>query len=206
MKFGYARISKQDNNYYLDLQKKKILLEGVTVDNMYIDVLDIKDGVYSNLETCLSLLKSDDELVVYSLDRFGKVFSQLSQMLSEFNKKRIRLQVLNSAGIKLDTKDKNCLLYYYAKAFAESDEVVISNRIKIFNSIPRSMDDNLGRPTKVSVRALQEISHKMKNREVSVEALCEPYRLSPKDIYKYVYQNGELRPEGIAFLEKYSKY
>jgi hypothetical protein len=41
MKFGYARISKQDNNYYLDLQKKNILLEGVTVDNIYIDVLDI---------------------------------------------------------------------------------------------------------------------------------------------------------------------
>lgn len=97
-------------------------------------------------------------------------------------------------------------MYYYAEAFAENEEVVISNRIKRFDSIPRSMDDNLGRPTKVSVTALQEISYKMKNREVSVEAICEPYRLSPKDIYKYIYQTGELRPEGIAFLEKYSKY
>lgn len=106
MKFGYARISKQDNNYYLYLQKKKILKEGVTIDDIYIDVSDVKDEVYQNLERCLSLLKSGDELVVYSLDRFGKVFSQLATMLSEFDKKVYVYWYLTALELNLIQKIK----------------------------------------------------------------------------------------------------
>jgi len=205
MRFGYVRISEQDASYYLDLQKKKMVQLGVLADNIYEDILDAIDGEHSNLNRCISMLKAGDQLVLYSIDRLGKTFNELAKILYGFKVRGIELLIFDGGGLRIDTKDKACLLYEYISMLAENEKVVVANKMKPLEIVTRSMDDNLGRPPKVSIKALQEISYKMKNREVSVEAICTPYNLLPKDIYKYIYQTGEFRPEGVTFLEKYSK-
>lgn len=75
--YGYARISSKDQN----AQRQVVALEnfGISADNIFIDSCSGKDFARPAYQRLLSVLKSDDVLVVKSIDRLGRNYHDITE-------------------------------------------------------------------------------------------------------------------------------
>ncbi len=73
MLIGYVRVSKADGSQSLDLQRDALLAAGVEERLIYSDRASGKKDERPGLEACLKALRDDDVLVVWKLDRMGRI-------------------------------------------------------------------------------------------------------------------------------------
>ena len=71
MLLGYIRISQSDGSQSLDLQRDALLAVGVAPDHVYEDCASGRQDARPGLEACLKVLRPEDTLVVWKLDRLG---------------------------------------------------------------------------------------------------------------------------------------
>src|ERR1017187_3583937 len=93
MKYGYARVSTEDQNPAMQLAAlKKAGCKTVFKDEV--------TGAHVNrpaLTRCLKKLETGDTLVVWKLDRLGRSLRDLITMLDDFRSKGIRFRSLTEA-------------------------------------------------------------------------------------------------------------
>jgi DNA invertase Pin-like site-specific DNA recombinase len=93
MKYGYARVSTEDQNPAMQLAAlKKAGCKTVFKDEV--------TGAHVNrpaLARCLKKLETGDTLVVWKLDRLGRSLRDLITMLDDFRSKSIRFKSLTEA-------------------------------------------------------------------------------------------------------------
>ena len=93
MKYGYARVSTEDQNPAMQLAAlKKAGCKTVFKDEM--------TGAHVNrpaLARCLRKLDTGDTLIVWKLDRLGRSLRDLITMLDDFRSKGIRFKSLTEA-------------------------------------------------------------------------------------------------------------
>lgn len=148
MKFGYVRVStvKQKDGYSLDDQRSRLLDAGVEERNIFEDVGSGKDSNRNSFQDLLTRLRDGDEVYVVKLDRFGRNYSELISLVSEFKEKNIVLKSLND-GLDTSTQMGEAMLYM-AGIFAEMERSLIAERTKA--GIKRAKEDGVkfGRPSK----------------------------------------------------------
>jgi Enterobacteriaceae phage serine recombinase len=94
MKYGYARVSTDDQNTALQLSAlKKAGCKTVFRDDS-ISGATTKRPV---LLRCLMTLEAGDTLIVWKLDRLGRSLRDLIHMLDEFKHRGIKFQSLTEA-------------------------------------------------------------------------------------------------------------
>lgn len=88
MKFGYARVSTLHQNF--DLQLDALIKAGVHERNIFKEKVS---GIKKRpaLQECMDWLKTNDELVVYKLDRLGRSTKDLWKILDDLEKKEVKL-------------------------------------------------------------------------------------------------------------------
>ena len=93
MKYGYARVSTEDQNPAMQLAALK--KEGCkTVFKDEVTGAHVKRHA---LTRCLNKLETGDTLVVWKLDRLGRSLRDLITMLDDFRSKGIRFLSLTEA-------------------------------------------------------------------------------------------------------------
>lgn len=75
MKYGYARVSSQDQN--LERQTQKFIRFGIAKRNIYADKKSGKDFERTAYLKLIRKLKQNDLLVVKSIDRLGRNYSMI---------------------------------------------------------------------------------------------------------------------------------
>ncbi len=70
-RIGYARVSSDDQN--LDLQLDTLYRAGIAYDRLYFDTTSGKDAERKEFQACLKALHEGDTLVVWRLDRLGRL-------------------------------------------------------------------------------------------------------------------------------------
>jgi len=87
MKFGYARVSTEEQN----LDRQLDILEKYGIDKLFNEKITGTKKNRPELDRMLSEIKKGDIIVVESLSRLGRSTKNLIELMENFNEKGINL-------------------------------------------------------------------------------------------------------------------
>jgi DNA invertase Pin-like site-specific DNA recombinase len=144
-RIGYARVSTEDQNLALQLDA----LAAAGCDQIFQD-----NGVSGSvvkrpgLDSAIAALQEGGALVVWKLDRLGRISEHLTKTVRELGEQGIGFQSLSEA---IDTVTPGGrLTYRVMAALAEFERDLISERTKAGMASARMRGIPLGRPRKLS--------------------------------------------------------
>jgi len=179
MKFGYARVSTDDQNLYLQIDA----LKDYGVDEIFEEK---ESGTKKNRPELLSLLsklRAGDTLVIWRLDRLGRTVKQLLELAEDFEKKGINFVSLQEDFDTSTPMGKFVFVVFCAMAQMERD--ITSERTKAGMTAAKKRGRVGGRRPKDNKNV--EIALKMYySNEYSIPEIIEATGLSKTTIYKYV--------------------
>ena len=104
MKVGYARVSSTDQN----LDRQLVEMKKAGAEKIFQEKLSGKSMTDRlALQKALDFLREQDVLVVESLDRMGRSYDEIVQIVQQLDRKEIGLQVLNMPILNQDLGDPN---------------------------------------------------------------------------------------------------
>ena len=104
MKVGYARVSSTDQN----LDRQLVEMKKAGAEKIFQEKLSGKSMTDRlELQKALDFLREKDVLIVESLDRLGRNYDEIVQMVQRLDRKEIGLQVLNMPILNQDMGDLN---------------------------------------------------------------------------------------------------
>ena len=124
MKFGYARVSKNEQNLDIQLQK----LQQAGCDEIFQEKVSGSKDDRSQLNSLLNKLRAGDIVYVVRLDRLGRRMSKLVELINDFKSRDIEFVSLEN---NIDTTNPmGMLLFTMCAAFAEMERILITERVK----------------------------------------------------------------------------
>jgi DNA invertase Pin-like site-specific DNA recombinase len=188
MIFGYARVSTKEQN--LDLQidaLKKANCEKIFQEKASGRKLDRLE-----LEKLLSQLRSDDTLVVFSIDRLGRTVKQLIHLINDFKEKGINFKSLTEGAF--DTTTPMGEAVFQIMAILKGLEVSILRErtmkgIEAARARGRNGGRKLGSYNKVSAAAAATLYQKGD----TITNILNTLKISRATLYEY------LKKEGIKY-------
>ena len=179
MKFGYARVSKNDLN--LDLQIDALNVYGV--DEIYEEKVTGTRQNHQQLTELLGTLRAGDTLVIWRLDRLGRTVKQFFALIKDFEQKGIRFVSLQEKFDTSTSMGKSVYVVFCAISQMELD--VISERTKAGMMEAKKRGRLSGRKPKENTNVKRALKMYFSN-EVSLNDIIETTGLSKTTIYKYV--------------------
>ncbi|MCX6075646.1 MAG: recombinase family protein [Campylobacterales bacterium] len=115
MLIGYARVSTTDQN--LALQKDALIKAGC--EKIYEDEMSGTKDNRPGLNQALDMLRKDDTLVVWKLDRLGRSVKSLIELVSSLNQKGIHFKSLTDS---IDTGTPSGRFFFHVMASLDQME------------------------------------------------------------------------------------
>jgi len=179
MKFGYARLSKDDQN--LDLQIDALREYGV--DEIYEENATGPRQNRLQLTELLGRLRAGDTFVILRLNRLRKTVKQFFGLVKDFEEKGIHFVSLQD---KFDSSTPmGKFVYDIFCAMSQMELDVISERTKVGMIAAKKRGHMSGRKPKNNEKVESALKMYFAN-EVSVNDIIETTGLSKTTLYKYV--------------------
>ena len=179
MKFGYAWLSKNDQN--LDLQIDALKEYGL--DEIYEEEATGPRQNRQQLTELLGRLRVGDTLVIWRLDRLGKTIKQFFALANDFEQKGIRFISIQE---KFDTSTSmGRFLYDVFRAISQMEIDVISERTKVGMIAAKKRGRLSGRTPKETEKVESALKMYFAN-ELSINDILETTGLGKTTLYKYV--------------------
>ncbi len=181
MKFGYARVSTNEQN--LDLQLDALKKYGV--DEIYTEKIS---GTKSKpkLKELLSKLRKGDTLVIWKLDRLGRTVLQLIELAEELTNKGINFVSIIE---QLDTTTAmGKFTFHIFCAVSQMERDVIAERTKAGLESARARGRVGGRP-KVDKKKINRALKMYNSKDFSIKEITESTGISKGTLYNYIKEN-----------------
>ncbi len=181
---GYARVStgEQDVQLQLDALKKA----GCDEEHIFVDKASGARSDRPGLDACLSLLQSGDTLVVWRLDRLGRSMSHLVTMVEGLLSKKIGFRSLCDGVIDTTTASGE-LMFNIFSALAQFERRLIQERTQAGLSAARARGRTGGRkPISPDDPRVKTAKLMHKNRDISINQICETLKISRPTFYRYL--------------------
>ena len=179
MRIGYIRVSSYEQN--TDRQ-----LEGVKVDNIYVDTVSGKNMERPGLRACLLSLKDGDTLYVHSIDRLTRNLQDLLALLSELLDRNITIVFCKEKlTFSNESSSFQRLHLQIIGAVAEFERAFIRERQREGIAISKKNGKYKGRKAILTKAQIEDIYRRMKRRE-GVASLAKEYGVSRQTIYRNV--------------------
>lgn len=144
MRIGYARVSTQDQSPDLQVDA----LRKAACDEVFVEKVSGTRAARPKLEECLRMLRADDKLVVWRLDRLGRSLKHLVGTVSDLEARGIGFESLNE---KIDTGSAGGkLIFHLFGALAEFESNLNSERTRAGLQAARARGRKGGRNPKMS--------------------------------------------------------
>ena len=166
MKFGYARVSKNEQN--LDVQIQKLTAAGC--DEIFQEKISGAKDDRPQLKALMEKLRRGDVLCVVRLDRLGRRMMRLVELINNFKEQGVEFVSLEN---NLDTSTHmGMLLFNICAAFSEMERELIRERVKAGIDSAKQQAE--------TVRALRQTG------KMSVKNICETIGISRSVFYRCI--------------------
>lgn len=156
MKVGYARVSTTEQN----LDRQLEALKNAGAEKMFQEKISGKNTVDRvELKEALQFLREQDILIVESLDRLGRDYDDIIQIVQELDKKEIGLMVLNLPILNQELGDPNLqklirnMIVQLLSWTAENERNEIKRKQQQGIEIAKKKGHYKGRPLKYTANA-----------------------------------------------------
>lgn len=124
MLVGYARVSTADQNLALQLSA----LDNVGCEKIYQDQMSGTKTKRPGLELALEILKKDDTLVVWKLDRLGRTVKGLIDLVNQLHQNGVHFRSLTD---NVDTSTPSGRFFFHVMAsLAQMERELMAERTK----------------------------------------------------------------------------
>jgi DNA invertase Pin-like site-specific DNA recombinase len=159
---GYARVSTTEQN--LDLQLDA--LTQAKCEKIFKDTISGAKSERPGLSQAMAFMREGDVLVVWKLDRLGRSWRDLIDIVSTLQERGIGLRVLQEA---IDTTTPaGELIFHIFGALAEFERALIRQRTWAGLAAARARGGKGGRPRKFSGDQERQIALAMSNRATTM--------------------------------------
>ena len=194
MKVGYARVSSTDQN----LDRQLVEMKRAGAEKIFQEKLSGKSMAdRSELQKALDFLREQDVLVVESLDRLGRNYAEIVQIVQKLDHKKIGLQILNMPILNQDIGEPNLqklirnMIIQILSWTAQNEREEIKRKQKQGIVIAKEKGHYKGRPVKYAPDAkdpkdrmtYQVIVNKLK-REEPIKKIAEDTGVTRDTVYR----------------------
>jgi len=172
MHIGYARVSTQDQNP--DLQTDA--LEKAGCEEIFQEHMSGKNAERPELESCLRMLRKDDVLVVWRLDRLGRSLKDLVEIVSGLEERNVGFQSINES---IDTTTPaGKLVFHIFAALAEFERNLIRERTVAGLAAARARGRKGGRKPKMSKSDVKKAAAMLLDPTVTKTEVAEHFQVT----------------------------
>lgn len=185
MKFGYARVSKNEQS--LDVQIQKLTAAGC--DEIFQEKISGAKDDRPELKALMGKLRKGDTFCVVRLDRLGRRMMKLVDLINEFREKGIEFESLEN---NIDTSSPiGMLLFNVCAAFSEMERELIRERVKAGLDSAKRQGRKGGRPKALTDERSDAIRALRQTGKMSVKNICETMKISRSVFYRCINQRHE---------------
>jgi len=173
MKYGYARVSAQDQN--LDRQIDALVKAGIGDKEIVSEKASGKTLDRKSYKKLIKKLKSGDELYLMSLDRLGRCYDELCSEWADFEKKGVDVTVMDMPALKkkvtgdsLTDRFLNDLVLRVLAFVSEHERKCIRERQAEGIEAARKRGVKFGRPEKELPDGFGDICKKVSGGELTM--------------------------------------
>ncbi len=184
LKIGYARVSTQDQN--LDLQINALKKEGC--DRIFEEKASGGQRDRPELERALDMIREDDTLVVWKLDRLARSTRIVIDTIEKLKAKNAHFHSITE---KIDTSTAMGKFFYTVMgALGELEKSLIIERTQAGLAAAKAKGKLLGRPVEVSIDKLQDARALLKDPDRTVKQAAKTLRIAPSTLYRHMKSYG----------------
>lgn len=183
MKFGYARVSTQDQKFELQIDA----LKEAGCEKVFKEKASGSRTKRVELDKLLDQMRSGDELIIWKLDRLGRSLPHLVSIVQELLDRGIGLKSLNDP---IDTtSSQGRFVFNLFASLAEFEREIIRERTLAGLKSARARGRKGGRKPGLSDNAEKtaiaaEVLYKEKC--LSINEICNKLSISRPTLYKYL--------------------
>lgn len=189
-KIAYCRVSTKEQN--LDRQVEVMKQEGVQEKNIYKEKMSGKNFGRPQYNKMLRKMKEDDLLVIKSIDRLGRNYSEILEEWRKITKvKKANIQVLDMPLLNTDTGDGDLtgvlisdLVLQILAYVAEKERELIRQRQAEGIAIAMKKGTKFGRPRKEVPKDFENIVELVKERKMKVSEALRICEISESTFYR----------------------
>ena len=183
MKFGYARVSKNDQSLEIQIQK----LKAVGCDEIFQEKVSGVKEDRKELNLLINKLRPGDTVCVVRLDRLGRRMLKLVTLINEFKEKQVNFVALEN---NIDTTTPlGMVLFSMCAAFSEMERALIIERVKAGVEAAHAKGRKGGRPRALTPAKKELLSSFCANDAFSVTQICEMVGITRSVYYRAIKQD-----------------
>lgn len=180
MKYGYARVSTEDQNPAMQLAA----LKKAGCKTIFKDEVTGAHVKRPALTRCLKKLETGDTLIVWKLDRLARSMKQLIETIEKLRLRNIGFRSLTES---IDTTTaQGVLIFHMFSALAEFERALIRERTRAGLKSAKLMGRTGGRPPKLLDDDLDIARTLLANPDITVADVANRLGVSPATLYRYL--------------------
>jgi len=185
MKFGYARVSKNEQSLEIQIQK----LKEAGCEELFTEKASGAKDSRVELPKLLDKLRRGDIVYVVRLDRLGRRMSNLIELINQFKEDGVEFVSLEN---NIDTTTPlGMVLFSMCAAFAEMERELIRERVKSGLDAAHKRGKREGRPKSMTTAKLEMLLSLKKTEEFSVSQMCNMVGITRSVYYRAINENKE---------------
>ena len=196
MLIGYMRVSTIEQN--LDLQRDA--LAGAGCERLYEDICSGSVADRLGLAKALDHMRPGDALVVWKLDRIGRSFGHVVELVDTLRLRGVGLKVL-TGGIDT-TSSTGRLVFGIFATLAEFERDLIKERTLAGLAAARARGRSGGRPRLMTRAKLRTAMAMMADRNNVASDVAEQLGISVSTLYAYVDGEGQAKLRARKLLDR----
>jgi DNA invertase Pin-like site-specific DNA recombinase len=186
LKFGYARVSKNEQG--LDVQIEKLKAAGC--NEIFQEKISGAKDDRPQLQVLIEKLRKGDTLCVIRLDRLGRRMMKLVELINEFKAKGIEFVALEN---NLDTSTPmGMFLFNICAAFSGMERELIRERVKAGLDSAKHQGRTGGRPKALTDEKAEKIRAMRQVGTLSVKQICDSIGVSRSVFYRCINESVEV--------------
>jgi DNA invertase Pin-like site-specific DNA recombinase len=183
-KVGYVRVSSSDQN-------AERQLDGVALDRVFTDRASGGSTDRPELEALLGFVRSDDTVVVHSMDRLARNLGDLRRLVEELTRKGVRIEFLHEHLVFTgEDSPMATLMLSVMGAVAEFERALIRERQREGIDLAKSRGVYRGSQRRLSGSRVAEL-HRRSEAGEEKATLAREFGISRQSVYRYLQSSAD---------------